>query len=173
VKHRPAIPMVNLVLDVEPSEAGIAAARVRVVQAITHLGLHESYCFSVELCLQEALVNALVHGVRERNGAKILLRCEIDGEGVRMSVEDDGHRLATNDCRSIQAASEQSGGKGLLLIRAFMSRVSIEASGRRMSMALDFDSDLGWSHSKHRMDVYESAVHVPKFPSTAGEFYAD
>jgi anti-sigma regulatory factor (Ser/Thr protein kinase) len=166
VKHRPAIPMVNLVLDVEPSEAGIAAARFRVVQAITHLGLHESYCFSVELCVQEALVNALVHGVQERNGAKILLRCEIDFEGVRMSVEDDGP--------SIQADSEQSSGWGLLLIRAFMSRVSIEASGRRTCMELDFDNDLACSiHSKHRMNVYECAVHAPEFPSTAGEFYAD
>ena len=160
---------------VEPSEAGIAVALSRIVQALESIGLSKSYGFSIELCLQEALVNALVHGVRERGGANIMVRCHIDAERIRIAVEDDGCISAAKICQSTHHDLEHSGGWGLLLIRAFMSRISLSGSGHGLCMELDFDGEFDPStESARALDPLGSVVHAGEHSSsTGGDFHAD
>ena len=123
--------------DVVTTENGIAAARARTVEAMERAGLEADDLFAIELCLHEALVNALVHGVRKCGASEIRLSYEIDSRCVRMVVEDDG---AEEELRNGSRDDLQAGhGRGLWLIRAFSSRMWSE--GCRVTMELDRDAD--------------------------------
>ena len=80
----PSIQSVRDFEDVVPTEDGIAAARARAVEAFERAGLDRGDLFSVELCIHEALVNALEHGVRECGASQIRLSYEIESRCVRM-----------------------------------------------------------------------------------------
>jgi anti-sigma regulatory factor (Ser/Thr protein kinase) len=117
-----------------PTEAGIAEALSRAVGVFGQAGLGGAHLFFIELSTHEALVNALIHGVRERGATQIRLTYEIDSRRVQVVVEDDGAAVVMQDGRDIR---EEGYGRGLWLIRAFMSRVSSE--GGVISMELDLD----------------------------------
>ena len=130
--------------DVVPTEDGIAAARARAVEAMERAGLEADDLFAIELCLHEALVNALVHGVRNGGASQILLSYEIDQRHVRVVVDDDG---ANGELRNGSRDELHAGpGRGLWLMRAFTSRMHFE--GGLVAMELDLDTD-PVSHSNH------------------------
>ena len=130
--------------DVVPTEDGIARARARAVEAFEGAGLDGVALFSLELCIHEALVNALVHGVRKCGASQIRLSYEIESRCVRMVVEDDG---AKGELRNGSRDDLQAGtGRGLWLMRAFTSRMHSE--GGLVVMELDLDPD-PVSHSNH------------------------
>jgi anti-sigma regulatory factor (Ser/Thr protein kinase) len=120
--------------DVVPNENGIAAARARTVEAMERAGVEGDDLFAIELCLHEALVNALVHGVRKCGASQIRLAYEIESRCVRVVVEDDGAK-GNGSRNSLQAGP----GRGLWLMRAFSSRMRSE--GGRVTMELDRDAD--------------------------------
>ena len=123
--------------DVVPNENGIAAARARTVEAMERAGVEGDDLFAIELCLHEALVNALVHGVRKCGASQIRLAYEIESRCVRVVVEDDG---AKGDLRTGSRNGLQAGpGRGLWLMRAVSSRMRSE--GGRVTMELDCDAD--------------------------------
>ena len=124
----------SAVENVFPTEAGIADALSRAVDVFRQAGLGGAHLFSIEVSIHEALVNAFVHGVCERGASQIRLAYEIDRRRVRVVVEDDGADAVTQDGRDTR---EEGYGRGLLLIRAFTSRVS--SQGRVISMELDLD----------------------------------
>jgi anti-sigma regulatory factor (Ser/Thr protein kinase) len=102
-------------------------------------GLDERYLFPIELSLQEALVNALVHGVGESHASQIQLSYEFDTRCVRITVEDDGH--AGQDTGSSEPV--QGARLGLILIHGLMSRVTITSAGHGIRMELDCHEPAG------------------------------
>jgi anti-sigma regulatory factor (Ser/Thr protein kinase) len=131
--------------NVFPTEAGITEALSRAVDFFRQAGLGGAHLFSIELSMHEALVNALVHGVRECGASQIRLAYEIDNRRVRVVVEDDGDDAVLQDGRDSQ---EEGYGRGLLLICAFTSRVC--SRGGVISMELDLDEA-----------PVSSSVHIP------------
>ena len=128
-----ALPTFKCLEKVPPTEAGILAARRRAVEAFRRLGLEERYLFPIELSLHEALVNALVHGVKECGASQIRLCYEFNARCIRVKVEDDG-----GDDRKPAAGEPIAGtGLGLPLIHGLMSRVRVLAAGHGISMELD------------------------------------
>jgi anti-sigma regulatory factor (Ser/Thr protein kinase) len=124
-----------------PNEAGIQTARTGAIDALRHSGLDEQYLFPIELSLQEALVNALVHGVGECDASQIWLSYEFDTRCVRITVEDDGHAGQKMGSREpIQGAR-----LGLILIHGLMSRVTITSAGHGIRMELDCGEPVGSS----------------------------
>ena len=123
--------------NVVPTEDGIARARAKAVEAFEGAGLDGIALFSLELCIHEALINALVHGVRKCGASQIRLSYEIESRCVRMVVEDDGAggKLRNGSRDDLQAGH----GRGLWLIQAFSSRMRSE--GSRVTIELDRDAD--------------------------------
>lgn len=87
--------------------------------------------FGVHLAMEEALVNAIKHGNRLDPDKRVQVSCRISPELVRIRITDEGDgfdptRLPdpTNPERL-----ETPGGRGVLLMNAFMSRVQYSASG--------------------------------------------
>jgi anti-sigma regulatory factor (Ser/Thr protein kinase) len=122
---------------VVPTETGILAARDRAMKTFRGLHVHEQDLFAIELSLQEALVNALVHGVTESDAAHIWLSYELDEQRLRITVQDDGgdhhHRLGVHP----------GAGVGLTLIHALMSCVTITAGGHCICMELERPQAVG------------------------------
>jgi anti-sigma regulatory factor (Ser/Thr protein kinase) len=123
--------------QVVPTETGILAARAQAMEAFRVLDLNEHQLFAIELSLQEALVNALVHGVSESLASHIWLSYERDPQRLRITVEDDGidhdHRVGVST----------GTGLGLPLVNALMSCVTITAGGHRICMELDCPLSVG------------------------------
>ena len=121
-----------------PTEGGIAAARQAAVEALAQAGLHGAPLFSIELCIQEALVNAFVHGVREGGGSKIRLAYALGKQWVRVDVEDNGCGFGETQHIGVDNLQE-AGARGLSLIQAFTSRMQYE--GNIISMELDLHAN--------------------------------
>jgi anti-sigma regulatory factor (Ser/Thr protein kinase) len=104
------------------------------MESLQRLGLPDTHLFAIELCVHEALVNALVHGIWEGGGQRISLSCEADDTCVSITVEDDGGRSGGSPSA---VGVTGSGGRGLGLIRALMTQVTQERAGHGITMSLD------------------------------------
>lgn len=156
-------PALRCAREVFPTEAGIKEGRSGLMESLERLGLSETHLFAIELCVHEALVNALVHGIWESGGQCISLSCEADDTRVSIAVEDDGGRsfiagggpadappVPTWPPRPVPDASVVGmtwlGGRGLRLIRAFMTQVSQNRGGHGITMRLDLKERTRHAH---------------------------
>ncbi len=92
---------------------------------------------SVDVALQEALANAVIHGNHEDARKKIDVFCRIESDGtLDLIVRDQGpgfNPAAVPDPR--EEANLLSGhGRGIFLMRALMDDVRFEDGGRQVHM---------------------------------------
>ena len=92
---------------------------------------------AVELALEEAIDNAVVHGNRmdRQKLVQILCRCEL-GKGVSVVVKDQGQGFDPNTVPD-PTAPENIGaehGRGIWLMKSVMDEVSFERGGREVRM---------------------------------------
>lgn len=97
---------------------------------------HEQDLFGVHLALEEALVNAIKHGNAESADKQVEVHCRINGQFVQIEVADEGpgfDPLAVPD-PTTEDHVDMPHGRGIMLMRSFMSRVEYNASGNRVLM---------------------------------------
>ncbi|KKL19231.1 hypothetical protein LCGC14_2467560 [marine sediment metagenome] len=115
-----------------PSDTGAGRAvldeLLRQLQAC-HWVEHD--VFDVHLATEEALVNAIKHGNRFAPDRRVRIRCRLSDELIRIEITDEGEGFdpsklpdPTNPDRL-----ESPGGRGVMLMKAFMSRVEYNATG--------------------------------------------
>ena len=87
--------------------------------------------FGVHLAVEEALVNAIMHGNGSDSGKQVRVSCRISPRVVRVEITDEGEGFdpsrvpdPTNPDRL-----EVPSGRGVMLIKAFMSRVEYNTLG--------------------------------------------
>ena len=92
--------------------------------------------FSIELALEEALVNAIKHGNQLDPGKRVFVRYDVTPERFDIRIEDEGPGFNPVDVPDPTAPEnlERPCGRGLLLIRYYMSDVSFQDSGRTIVM---------------------------------------
>lgn len=92
---------------------------------------------AIELALEEALNNAVVHGNRRdpRKLVQVLCRCEL-GKGVFVVVKDQGQGFDPNAVPDPTVAENNSAdhGRGIWLMRVAMDEVSFECGGTEVHM---------------------------------------
>lgn len=92
----------------------------------------DSACFSLRLCLEEALVNAIVHGNDSRAERTVRLEIACDGDRCRVSVADEGSGF---DPQEVEMADcNQLGGRGVCLIKHFMDEVKFNRARHCLEM---------------------------------------
>lgn len=95
--------------------------------------------FAINLALEEALVNAVQHGNQSDPDKVVRFRCELGNDRVYFRIEDEGEGFDPNevpdptDAEHIMVAS----GRGVLLIRSFVSRAKWNERGN----VLEFEKD--------------------------------
>jgi serine/threonine-protein kinase RsbW len=87
--------------------------------------------FGVHLAMEEALVNAILHGNGSDTRKQIRVICLMSPERVRIEITDEGpgfnpQALPDPTCSD---RLESTSGRGVMLMRAFMSRVEYNAAG--------------------------------------------
>ena len=120
-----------------PSERG--ASRLIMDELLEQLGAHgwsPSDIFAIHLAAEEAIVNAIVHGNKLDPGKRVHVCCHVSAEVARVEVADEGSGFdpaAVPDCRE-EERLEAPGGRGVMLMRTFMTRIEYNDRGNRVLM---------------------------------------
>ncbi len=118
----------------------ITALGERVVRAAGAAGYAEASCFAVRLALEEAVVNAFRHGHKDLDASvPVEVSYDIDPARITISIEDAGPGFdpsAVPDPTAPENITKTSG-RGLLLIRSYMTEVRHTGRGNRIEMRYD------------------------------------
>lgn len=120
-----------------PSRSG---AGQPVVEAILdRLKQHawiEHDVFGVHLALEEALVNAIKHGNGLDEHKQVTVDCKMSSERLWIRIADEGSGFVPDDIPDPTTPEnlDHTGGRGIMLMRSFMSRVEYNAEGNCVVM---------------------------------------
>jgi serine/threonine-protein kinase RsbW len=92
--------------------------------------------FGVHLALEEAVVNAIKHGNGEDPDKQVLVACKLSPTRCWILVEDEGPGFnpeAVPDC-TLDENLDKPSGRGLKLMRNFMSLIEYNECGNRVVM---------------------------------------
>jgi serine/threonine-protein kinase RsbW len=92
--------------------------------------------FGVHLALEEAVVNAIKHGNKLDLNKRVTVSCKVSPERFWIRVADDGNGF---DPHSVPDCTDEDhlhmpNGRGLLLMRCYMSRVEYNDRGNVVTM---------------------------------------
>ncbi|MEI6023818.1 MAG: ATP-binding protein [Phycisphaerales bacterium] len=121
--------LTDLKTDLEIVQKGVA-------QALVNCNYTEFAQFAIRLCLEEAIVNAFRHGNRSEPGKVVKFVCKIDHESAEFKIEDEGHGFDPEGVPDPTAEEnlEIPSGRGLMLMRAYMSEVAHLPPGNMLHM---------------------------------------
>lgn len=97
--------------------------------------------FRIRLAAEEALINAVKHGNKQDVDKKVLVDCQIDiDDGTFiLTVEDEGGGFdpATVADPTLDENLSKPNGRGLLLMREFMSEVRYNDVGNKVTLKMN------------------------------------
>ena len=106
-------------------------------------GLAPDTRFAMQLCLEEALANLVLHGYRNQPGHPIVVQCSIQGGRLLFTIDDQAPPFAPPDPapadeRRTPATLEsmEPGGNGIRLMRRFAASLAYETlpGGNRLTI---------------------------------------
>jgi serine/threonine-protein kinase RsbW len=117
-------------------------AEARRIQCEIESALHrasfaEHDIFAIKLALEEALVNAIKHGNNLDRSKTVHVNCCICPERFEVQITDEGPGFDPEEVPDPTAPEnlERPCGRGLLLMRHYMTEVAYHNSGRAVRMA--------------------------------------
>ena len=126
-----------------PSDTGDARKILDTI--LTKLGEHgwgEEHTFGIHLAVEEALMNAIKHG-NQRNPEKyVTVQFRFTAKILQIVVEDEGDGFNPADVPdpTLEENLELPSGRGLMLMKTFMSTIDYNAKGNRVFMEKDLDA---------------------------------
>ena len=104
--------------------------------AAERAGYPDASGFALRLVLEEAVSNGFRHGNKGDEGAGVLVEWDVGVARITIAVEDGGDGFDPNTVPdpTTDDRLELPSGRGLLLIRAYMTDVSFNARGNRITM---------------------------------------
>jgi len=124
----------DVVIPSDPAEA----RRVQddIERALKSFRFEDRDIFSIKLALEEALVNAIKHGNQMDRSKKVHVACRIDPERFEVDIADEGPGFDPDEVPDPMAEEnlERPCGRGLLLMRHYMTEVVFHPPGNRLVM---------------------------------------
>lgn len=92
--------------------------------------------FSVHLAVEEALVNAIKHGNKQDRHKQVHVECRLSPDRLWIAVADEGEGFDPDEVPDCTAEEnlELPCGRGILLMRNFMSRVEYNQRGNCVTL---------------------------------------
>ena len=118
-----------------PSDTGAGRAVLRELLGQLQAGhWAENDVFDIHLAAEEALVNAIKHGNRYAPDRRVRIRCRLADKLIRIEITDEGDGFDPSKIPNPTDRDrlETPGGRGVMLMKAFMSRVEYNARGNRV-----------------------------------------
>jgi serine/threonine-protein kinase RsbW len=105
-----------------------------LVETLEARGYPRKDVFGIRLAVEEALVNAVKHGHRGDPTKCVSIRYRVAAKGVLVEVEDQGPGFDPDCVRDPLAPEnlERPCGRGLLLMRSYMTSVRFSRRGSRV-----------------------------------------
>lgn len=108
----------------------------RIVRDIERHDYNPETLFAIKLSLEEAMINAIKHGNKMDPAKRVSVEAKVTPRKVEITIEDQGPGF---DRKSIPdpTADEnlcKCSGRGILLMEAYMTRVTWSKKGRRVTM---------------------------------------
>jgi serine/threonine-protein kinase RsbW len=117
-------------------------AEVRRVQgdikdALTAQGFGDRDMFHIELAMEEALVNAMKHGNQLESERRVYLQYKVSADRFDVRIEDEGTGFDPEGIPDPTAPEniDRPCGRGLYMIRSFMTDVRYHGRGNVVTMA--------------------------------------
>jgi serine/threonine-protein kinase RsbW len=120
-----------------PSARG-AGHRVlhELLHALERSGWNQEEIFGVHLAVEEALVNAIRHGNGSDHHKQVQVSCKVAPSRLIVEITDEGRGFNPDhvpDCTA-EENLHRPGGRGIMLMRSYMSRVEYLDGGQRVVM---------------------------------------
>ena len=108
-----------------------------IEEALTSARYGDRDIFSIKLALEEALVNAIKHGNQLDPGKRVTVWYSVTGERFDVKITDEGPGFDPADVPdpTLPENIERFCGRGLLLIRNFMTDVTYHGKGNVVTMS--------------------------------------
>lgn len=120
-----------------PSKLGAHNPLVNeVLQKLDELGWESRELFGIHMALEESLTNAIRHGNKFDESKAVQVEVRLSPERFWLQVSDEGEGFVPEcipDC-TCDDRLNALGGRGLMLIRAYMTEVSYSECGTRVTM---------------------------------------
>lgn len=99
--------------------------------------------FAIQLALEESLINAVTHGNRSDHNKLVHFACLLTEDRVRFRIEDEGTGFKPDELPdpTDPAHIDVASGRGVLLIRSFMSHVEYNDRGNVIIMEKNRSAD--------------------------------
>jgi serine/threonine-protein kinase RsbW len=125
--------------------AEIAGGVLPLSNAMLSAGYGAREVFGVRLALEEALVNAIRHGHGGDPSKRVRLRYQVGDEFVIAQVQDEGPGFRPENAPDPFAPEnlERDGGRGLFLIRHYMTWVRHNPAGNCITMCKRREQGIG------------------------------
>lgn len=109
----------------------------RILDAMAQAGFSERDCFGTRLSLEEAIVNALRHGNAGDPKKAVHIRFAVTECQIVAEVEDEGSGFNPNTLPDPLAPEniERPGGRGVFLMRHYMTSVHYNGRGNCVHMS--------------------------------------
>ncbi len=120
-----------------PSElAEVPQVQQTILAAVEQHGYAKDALFAIRLALEEALSNAIRHGNCDDASKTVTVEYSVTDEAVRITVTDEGYGFEPGEVPDPCAEEnlERPHGRGVMLIQAYMSEVSYNERGNRVTM---------------------------------------
>jgi serine/threonine-protein kinase RsbW len=113
-----------------------------VEQVLQKWGYSEHDIFAIKLALEEALVNAIKHGNQMDPDKKVHVRFAVNDRQFEIHIADEGPGFNPDDVPDPTDPEnlERPCGRGLLLMRGFMTHVEYAPPGNQVRMIKVRDS---------------------------------
>jgi serine/threonine-protein kinase RsbW len=132
------VPFTDVIIPSDTSEA--RRIQEEIEQHLTALKVSEQEVFSVRLALEEALVNAIKHGNQMDRSKKVRVAYRFLPDRLEIHITDEGTGFDPEDVPDPTAVEnlERPCGRGLMLMRHYMTEVAYNTRGNSVRMTKVF-----------------------------------
>jgi serine/threonine-protein kinase RsbW len=140
--------MAALRLTIDSNLSDVSLVAVAINQICVHIGMDEIQASQVELCIAEALTNAIRHAYHGQRGQTVSIAVSTDVDRLQIEVCDWGtpmpdeqidrlvHGAEIGEVDGAERASLKEGGRGLQIIHKLMDEVTYIKDESRNRMQL-------------------------------------
>lgn len=108
----------------------------KILSELAKLGWQSHDLFGVQMALEETISNGIRHGNKEDPNKQVHVHCQLSSDRFWARIRDEGNGFlpgAIPDCCAIENL-EAPGGRGLALIRGFMTKVKYNGCGNCITL---------------------------------------
>ena len=122
----------------DPAEAMLVQAQV--VDWLKERNFPAREVFGVRLALEEGMMNAIKHGNQRDTSKFVRILCEVDATRAYIEIEDQGLGFEPSAVPDPLADEnlEKPSGRGMFLMRQYMTYVEYRDSGRLLVLEIQF-----------------------------------